>query len=51
MNDHCLVPNFLAYKDTTLACARYSFSSLNIDMNRILPVNFLVFCVICSVDL
>ena len=48
MNDHCLVPNFLAYKDTTLACARHSCSlslvpqemSLNIDINRILPVKF-----------
>ena len=45
MNDHRPVPNFLAYKDTTLACARHSFSlsfvpqemSLNIDMKRILP--------------
>ena len=48
MNDHCPVPNFLAYKDTTLACARHSSSlsfvpqemSLNIDMNKILPVKF-----------
>ena len=48
MNDFCPVPNFLAYKDTTLACARHYFSlsfvpqemSLNIDMNRILPVKF-----------
>ena len=48
MNDHCPLPNFLAYKDTTLACARHSSSlsfvpqemSLNIDMNRILPVKF-----------
>ena len=46
MNDHCLLPNLLAYKDTTRACARHSCSlsfvpqemSLNIDMNRILPV-------------
>ena len=46
MNDHCPVPNFLAYKDTTLACTRHSSSlslvpqemSLTIDMNRILPV-------------
>ena len=46
MNDHCPVPNLLAYKDTSRACARHSFSlsfvpqemSLNIDMNRILPV-------------
>ena len=46
MNDHCPVPNLLAYKDTTRACARHSCSlsfvqqemSLNIDMNRILPV-------------
>ena len=48
MNDHCLVPNFLAHKDTTSACARHISSlcfvpqemSLNIDMNRILPVKF-----------
>ena len=47
MNDHCPVPNFLAYKDTTRACARHSCSlslfpqemSLNFDINRILPVN------------
>ena len=45
MKDHCPVPNFLAYKDTTLECARRSSSlsfvpqemSWNIDMNRILP--------------
>ena len=48
MNDHCPVPNFLAYKDTILACARHSSSlsfvpqemSLKIDMKRILPVKF-----------
>ena len=48
MNDHCPVPNFLAYKDTTRACARHPCSlsfpsqemSLNIDINRILPVKF-----------
>ena len=48
MNDQCPVPNFLAYKDTTRACARHSGSlsfvpqemSLNIDINRILPVKF-----------
>ena len=48
MNDQCPVPNLLAYKDTTRACARHSSSlsfvpqemSLNIDMNRILPVKF-----------
>ena len=48
MNDHCLVPNLLAYKDTTRAGARHSCSlsfvaqemSLNIDINRILPVQF-----------
>ena len=52
MNDHCPVPNFLAYKDTTLACARHSSSlsfvpqemSLKIDMNRILPVKFSGVC-------
>ena len=41
-----LVPNFRAYKDASLAFARLSSSlsfvpqemSLNIDMNRILPV-------------
>ena len=41
-----VLPNFLAYKDTTLACARHSSSlsfvpqemSLNIDINRILLV-------------
>ena len=48
MNDHCPVPNLLAYKDTTRACARHSCSlsfvpqemSLNIDIYRILPVKF-----------
>ena len=46
MNDHCPLQNFLAYKDTTRACARHYSSlsfvpqemSLNIDINRILPV-------------
>ena len=48
MNDHFPLPNFLAYKDTTRVCARHSCSlslvpqemSVNIDMNRILPVKF-----------
>ena len=48
INDHCPLPNFLAYKDTSRAFAKHSFSlsfvpqvmSLNIDMNRILPVKF-----------
>ena len=48
MNDHCPLPNFLAYKDTSRAFARHSCSlslvpqemSLNIDINRILPVKF-----------
>ena len=48
MNDYCPVPNLFEYKDTTLACARHSSSlsfvpqemSLNIDINRILPVKF-----------
>ena len=48
MNDHCPFPNLLAYRDTNLAFARHSFSlsfvphemSLNIDINRILPVKF-----------
>ena len=48
MNDHCPLPNFLAYKDTSRAFAKHSCSlslvqqemSLNIDMNRILPVKF-----------
>ena len=46
MNDHCPFPNLFAYRETSLAFARYSFSlsldpqemSLNIDINRILPV-------------
>ena len=46
MNDHCPFPNLLAYKDTSRAFARHSSSlssvpqdlSLNIDINRILPV-------------
>ena len=48
VNDHCPFPNLLAYKDTSRAFARHSFSlsfvpqemSLNIDINRILPVKF-----------
>ena len=48
INDHCPFPNLLAYRDTSLAFARHSFSfsfvpqetSLNIDINRILPVKF-----------
>ena len=48
MNDHCPLPNFLAYKDTSLAFAKHSFSlsffpqemSLDSDMNIILLVNF-----------
>ena len=48
MSDHCPFPNLLAYKDTSRAFARHSFSlsfvpqemSLNIDINRILPLKF-----------
>ena len=48
MNDHCPIPNFSAYKETTSAFAKHSLSlsfvpqemSLNIDINRILPVKF-----------
>ena len=48
MNDHRPLQNFLADKDTSRAFARHSCSlplvpqemSLNIDMNRILPVKF-----------
>ena len=48
MNDHCPIPNLFAYKETTLAFAKHSLSlsfvpqemSLNIDINRILPVKF-----------
>ena len=48
MNDHCPLPNLFAYKETTFAFARHSFSlsfvpqemSLNIDINKILPVKF-----------
>ena len=44
MNDHCPFPNLLAYRDTSLAFARYSSSlsfvpqemSLNIDIGMIL---------------
>ena len=46
MNDHCPFPNLFAYRETSLAFARHSFSlsfdpyemSLNIDMKMILPV-------------
>ena len=46
INDHCPFPNLFAYRDTSLAFANHSFSlsfdpqemSLNIDINRILPV-------------
>ena len=48
MNDQCPLPNLLAYKDTSRACATHDFSlsfvpqemSLNIDINRIIPVKF-----------
>ena len=48
INDHCPFPNLFAYRETSLAFAKHSFSlsfypqkmSLNIDMNRILPVKF-----------
>ena len=48
MNDHCPFPNLFAYRETSFAFARHSFSlsfdpremSLNIDMNRNLPVIF-----------
>ena len=48
IDDHCPFPNLLAYRDTSLAFARHSVSlsfvqqemSLNIDINRILPVKF-----------
>ena len=48
MNDHCPFPNLFAYRETSLAFARHSFSlsfdpqemSLNIDKNMILPVKF-----------
>ena len=48
MNDHCPSPNFLAYKDTSRAFVKHSCSlslvpqimSLDIDINRILPVKF-----------
>ena len=48
MNDHCPFPNLFAYRDTSRAFAKHSFSlsfvpqemSLNIDINRILPVGF-----------
>ena len=46
MNDHCPIPNFLAYIETTLAFATHSSflpflsqeMSLNIDINRMLLV-------------
>ena len=46
INDHCPVPNLLAYRNTSRAFVRYFSSSsivpqetsLNIDINRILPV-------------
>ena len=46
INDHCPIPNFSANMDTTLAFAKHSSAlsflskqmSLNIDINRILPV-------------
>ena len=46
INDHCQIPNFFASTLTTLAFAKHSSllpflsqeMSLNIDMNRILPV-------------
>ena len=46
INDHCPIPNFFASMETTLAFATHSSSlsflsqemSLNIDINRILPV-------------
>ena len=48
MNDHCPFPNLFAYRETSLAFAKHSFSlsldpqemSLNIGMNIILPVKF-----------
>ena len=48
MNDHCPIPNFFAYIETTSAFAKHSLSSsfvpqemsLNIDINKILPVKF-----------
>ena len=48
MNDHCPIPNFFAYIETTLAFAKHSLSlsfvpqemSLNIDINRNLLVKF-----------
>ena len=48
MNDHCPLPNFFANMDTTLAFATHFSSlplpsqemSLNIDINKILPVKF-----------
>ena len=46
MNDHCPIPNFFALLETTFAFAKHYSSlpflsqemSLNIDINRILPV-------------
>ena len=48
INDHCPLPNLLAYKDTSRTFARHSVSlsfvpqemSLNIDMNRMFLVKF-----------
>ena len=48
INDHCPYPNLFAYRETSLAFARHSFSlsfdpqekSLNIDINMILPIKF-----------
>ena len=40
MNDHCPVPNFLAYKDTTLTCARHSSSLSYVPQEMSLNVNF-----------
>ena len=48
MNDHCSFPNLFAYRETSLAFDKHSFSLslvpqemlLNIDINMILPVKF-----------
>ena len=48
INDHCPFPNLLAYRDTSLAFARHSFSlsfvpqeiTLNTNIYNILPVKF-----------
>ena len=47
MGDHCPLPKLLAYRDTSMTFARHSVAlsfvpqemSLNIDINRIFPVN------------